>query len=445
MRLPLIAIVGTTGVGKSNFSIELARAISGEIINGDSMQVYRGLDNITNKHPMEERKGVPHHLLGHVDWKEEYSVHRFEDEVLRKIDEIRARGKVPILVGGTHYYIQSVLFNENIVREAERDTEGSLTPEQQTLLDSDSESVLHKLRELDPAVAEKFHPNDTRRIRRMLEICFASGKKPSEVFASQREDGKRQETRFPTLVFWMYSDKEVLYKRLDDRVDQMVQGGLFEEVKDMYKEYVKGVDLERGVWQVIGFKQFLGYLEGSTGPEEGIETMKAATRRYSKQQISWVSKKLLLQLQEANSSACLLDATDLTVWSQTVEHGVEVAQDFLADKSVDKSRLAPAHLQPLLTPKIDIEHSSNQQDWKHFKCDTCRDKDGATIVSVGQKAWDIHLKSNRHVKTLAAIKRREHNKRMKEASDKEKAKKNEEEEEKVEENRNMGNLGEPKE
>ena len=110
-KKPIISIVGTTGVGKSQFSIELAKKINGEIINADSMQVYKGVDIITNKHPFKEREGIPHHVMDHVDWSEEYFIHRFNNEANLAIEDIHSRGKVPIIVGGTHYYLQTLLFN----------------------------------------------------------------------------------------------------------------------------------------------------------------------------------------------------------------------------------------------------------------------------------------------------------------------------------------------
>ncbi|AOW04247.1 tRNA isopentenyltransferase [Yarrowia lipolytica] len=413
MKLPLIAIVGTTGVGKSNFSIELAKAISGEIINGDSMQVYQGLNQITNKHPMEERQGVPHHLLGHVSWKEEYGVHRFEDEVLTKIREIRARGKVPILVGGTHYYIQSVLFRENIVKIEEK---RELSQRELEVLDS-RDLCLSELRKLDPQIAQKFHPNDTRRIRRMLEICLLTGEKPSEVFSQQNKTKSRDRT----LVFWLFSDQQVLNDRLDKRVDGMLSNGLLEEIKDMYQIYREGdIDIERGVWQVIGFKQFLPFLEGKEGIETGLQVMKNDTRRYSKQQIGWISKKLLNQVRESSETFCVLDATDLSVWKQTIDHGVGVARDWLEGKDVEDKRLVSSKREELhkLVAREKTEFGARDVEYVQFECPTCVDKDGQHVVSVGKEALEIHLKSRRHVKTLQAIKKREHNMKMKEEMEK---------------------------
>lgn len=400
-------------MGKSNFSIELAKAISGEIINGDSMQVYEGLNQITNKHPMEEREGVPHHLLGHVSWKEEYGVHRFEDEVLTKIREIRARGKVPILVGGTHYYIQSVLFKENIVKIEEKK---ELSQQQLEVLDS-RDLCLSELRKLDPQIAQKFHPNDTRRIRRMLEICFLTGEKPSEVFSQQN----KTESRDRTLVFWLYSDQQVLNDRLDKRVDVMLSNGLLQEIKDMYGIYkADDIDLERGVWQVIGFKQFLPFLEGKENIENGVQVMKNDTRRYSKQQIGWISKKLLNQVRESRETFCVLDATDLSEWKQTVAHGVQVARDWLEGKEVEEQRLVSSQREELqnLVAREKTEFGSRDVQYVQFECPTCVDKDGQHVVSVGKEALDIHLKSRRHIKTLQAIKKREHNMKMKEEVEK---------------------------
>lgn len=401
----LITIIGTTGVGKSQFSIELAKALNGEIINGDSMQVYRGLDNITNKHPLEERENIPHHLLGHCAWSDEYSVQQFEKEALNIIDDIHARGKLPILVGGTHYYNQAVIFknatlstatgprsgtdidnpesNENCLEEKNK-----LTKEQVEILDGPTSIILQHLKEHDPLVAQKFHPNDGRRIRRALEIFYTTGIKPSTIYLQQKNN-KSQNTqhqdelaqvessdtnknsklsaRFKTMVFWIWSEQEALNKRLDDRVDVMIKNGLESEIDEMYQEYSSlkndssttssnEPDLTKGVWQVIGFRQFLPWLETSKSDpsafEAGVDEMKRNTRRYSKQQTKFMKNTLMPKINEViaenkqeketrNSSdqsekenpslvATILDATDLSQWKANVGlKGIKLAQAFV--------------------------------------------------------------------------------------------------------------------
>ncbi|KAG7935537.1 hypothetical protein KL934_002096 [Ogataea polymorpha] len=159
MSCKVISVIGTTGVGKSQFAVELARAVDGEIVNADSMQMYRGLDQITNKHPVAERKGVPHHVMDHVPWDTEYYIHRFKQEAMAAIADIHKRGKTAILVGGTHYYLQSLLFLNKTLDTA---TAEPLTEAERAILDGPPDDVFRTLQQKDPVVAQKFHPNDHR-------------------------------------------------------------------------------------------------------------------------------------------------------------------------------------------------------------------------------------------------------------------------------------------
>lgn len=287
--MKVIVIAGTTGVGKSQLSIQLAQKFNGEVINSDSMQVYKGVPIITNKHPIEERNGITHHVMNHVDWTEEYYLHRFEKECNDAIKDIHSRGKIAIVVGGTHYYLQC-LFNKHVDSGSKE-----LTSEENQILNSeDPELVYDTLKKCDPEIACKFHPNDTRRVQRMLEIFYRSGRKPSETFAEQKTT-----LLYDTLFFWLYSDPDPLNKRLDDRVDKMLETGGMEEINELYnffkaKNYESG-QCENGVWQVIGFKEFLPWLthQPSVSLEDCVERMKIRTRQYAKKQVKWIKKMLI--------------------------------------------------------------------------------------------------------------------------------------------------------
>ena len=235
IKKPIISIVGTTGVGKSQFSIELAKKINGEVINADSMQVYKGADIITNKHPIEERENVPHHVMDHVDWSEEYFIHRFNKEANHAINDIHSRGKIPIIVGGTHYYLQTLLFNNKTM---ENKKERELTKTEIELLDGPTNLLFEELQKIDPIIAEKFHPQDHRKLRRAVEIWYTTGQKPSDLYIEQKLDEQEQSSlKYNTLVFWLYSDPKVLQNRLDKRVDKMMETGAEKEIDELFQHY----------------------------------------------------------------------------------------------------------------------------------------------------------------------------------------------------------------
>ncbi|KAI4767093.1 tRNA isopentenyltransferase-like protein, partial [Aureobasidium sp. EXF-8845] len=310
-RAPLVAVVGATGTGKSELAVNIARKFNGEIINGDAMQLYEGLPVITNKMPEDERDGIPHHLLGCISLNEEtWTVGNFVSNALAKISEIRARGRLPILVGGTHYYTQSLLFHDALANKAQEE-EPAQNAERPAIFEEPTEVLLAKLREVDPVMADRWHPNDRRKIQRSLEIWLQTGRKASDIYEEQRT---RRETashevlsddtqdasllRMRTLVLWVGAQSDMLSKRLDTRVDKMVTQGLLDEVStlsDFYDSRIadsESIDTTRGIWVAIGYKEFLEYQaalrKGDTSPTQlskllaqAIEKTKAGTRQYA--------------------------------------------------------------------------------------------------------------------------------------------------------------------
>lgn len=388
----VIVIAGTTGVGKSQLSIQLAKKLNGEVINSDSMQVYKGLPIITNKHPVEEREGVPHHVMNHVDWSEEYYLHRFEKECINAIEDIHRRGKLAIVVGGTHYYLQ-VLFNKHV-----KSTQRNMTKEEKELINSgNSQLIYDTLKMYDPAIATRFHPNDTRRVQRMLEIYFESGKKPSETYAEQEIL-----LRYNTLFLWLYSDMDVLGKRLDERVDKMLETGAMQEIKELYDYFQKNQytmeQCENGVWQVIGFKEFLPWLmneEKSAKIEDGIERMKIRTRQYAKKQVKWIRKMLI---PDVNGEVYVLDASDLSKWNDKVlVRSMNIAEQFFEDKPIQDLHV-PERLDGILNTGKTQDKS--QRDWQQYVCAICRDQNDKSLIAIGEANWQIHLKSRRHRSNL---------------------------------------------
>lgn len=400
----------------------MAKRFNGEIINADSMQMYIGVPIITNKHPMEERAGIPHHVMNHVQWEEEYFIHRFSQEAGDKIDDIHNRGKLPIIVGGTHYYLNSLLFNNKTISgEKVDDISAQLTAEQLAILDGPSEHILEQLQILDPQVAQKFHPNDTRRIRRALEILYTTNKQASQHYSSQSQAATRNTTlKYNTLPFWLYSQKPQLDKRLDDRVDKMLSLGGMTEIKELYDYYAQQPqlpDLERGVWQVIGFKEFLPWLTTDQTDEmllkECVESMKAHTRQYAKKQVKWIRSSLAADLKKEKlheyingGRLFVLDATDLEQWDQNVsQRGVKITEDFINGVTPPRATQIPQTLPDDILPKDEITEDKSTQ-WKHITCPVCRNPDDTQLVLVGDQQYQIHLKSKRHRSNLDRGKRK---------------------------------------
>ncbi|KAK9359245.1 IPP transferase-domain-containing protein [Lipomyces starkeyi] len=430
MRLPkqnLIAVIGTTGVGKSKLSVALARVLNGEVINGDSMQMYRGLDTITNKHPIPERHNIPHHLLGHItDRSSEYGLPQFEREAAKVVDDIQRRAKVPILVGGTHYYIQSFLMRNMTVASSEP---RNLSEEEAKFLDEcDTSELFAKLKGVDPLIASKFHPRDRRKLRRALEICWTTGRKASQIYADQKQHGQNQQVdnaRYRTLVFWVWSKPEALNPRLHDRVDDMVnKGNLLDEVQEMSELYLNLdplPDVDRGIWQVIGFKEFLPYnVSGKDEDrEKGIQDMKRATVKYATTQVRWIRRKWLVAAAETGNdvTTVLLDASDLSQWDEKVEQpATEIAKEFLSGQEIHRSLRVPDGLEDMVQPAQEKDNSARPDNWRHFACDICMD-DGEKFVCVGEERWKVHLRSRRHRQTLKHINERAAFERWKAARD----------------------------
>ncbi|KAH3671077.1 hypothetical protein OGAPHI_000788 [Ogataea philodendri] len=386
----VISVIGTTGVGKSQFAVELARAIDGEIINADSMQMYRGLDQITNKHPVNERYGVPHHVMDHVAWDAEYYIHRFKQEAMEAIEDIHSRGKTAILVGGTHYYLQSLLF---LNRTLDGTQAAKLSEEEQAILDGPADKVFETLMQKDPKVAQKFHPNDRRRVRRALEIYFSTKTKTSELYGQQRQQ-TASTLRYNTLFFWLYAKTAVLDTRLDSRVDKMIQHGALDEVRQMnefYQQMDPKMELDRGVWQVIGYKELVPCLDSSESLESCVETMKRATRRYARKQVRWIANTLSRELAVEEEHGWMnggriitLDATDLDSWEQTVaQRGISICNEFLAGSTLANYEAVPKSLQDELKPKETFEYN-DETKWKHYYCETCVDSDGNPKLFLGE-------------------------------------------------------------
>jgi tRNA dimethylallyltransferase len=279
-RPPLLVLIGPTAVGKTALSLKIAKAADAEIISGDSMQVYRGMDIGTAKLPPEEREGISHHLIDILDPREPFSVSQFQRLCMEKIEEIRKRGKLPFIVGGTGLYIESVCYGYSF--EGDGGNEAFRERMKQFALEHGPEALHARLAALDPVAASRLHANDLKRVIRALEVIEATGRPFSEIQSQRRKDQK--ESPFNLCLIGLTMDRQLLYRRIDQRVDEMIEQGLVEEVEALLKA---GVPRTAVSMQGLGYKEIAAYLCGETDLASAIEQLKRDTRRFAKRQLSW--------------------------------------------------------------------------------------------------------------------------------------------------------------
>jgi tRNA dimethylallyltransferase len=272
----VIAIVGPTAVGKTKLSIEVAKKFNGEIISGDAMQIYRGLDIGTAKITTEEMEGIKHHLIDEKNPDEPYSVAEFQKAVRAKIEDISTRGKVPIIVGGTGLYVKAVLYDYEF-------SETALTNEEQyeTLT---NEEVHEKLASIDPESAKMLHPNNRRRVVRAINIYYETNKTKSETL--EKQDKKLM---YDVLLIGLTDERSVLYERINARVDNMIAHGLIDEVGALHHS---GIVRETQAIQAIGYKEIYDYLDGMIDLETAVELVKRNSRRLAKRQYTWFRNQM---------------------------------------------------------------------------------------------------------------------------------------------------------
>ncbi|MDE4086421.1 tRNA (adenosine(37)-N6)-dimethylallyltransferase MiaA [Planococcus maritimus] len=272
----VIAIVGPTASGKTALSIELAKRFNGEIINGDSMQVYRGMDIGTAKIRSEEMNGIPHHLLDIRNPDESFSVAEYQSLVREKIKEIQQRGRLPIIVGGTGLYVQSVLFDYRFsTQQVDEELRHTLHTELERL---GPEAMHSKLMALDSEI--DIHPNNTRRVLRALEILLSG---------EEKEDGSlAQAPMYDELIIGLDVPRAKLYERIDSRVDGMMADGLLDEVRRLYDSGLRDVQSIKA----IGYKELYGYFDGLYSLEEAVFKLKRNSRKYAKRQFTYFRNKM---------------------------------------------------------------------------------------------------------------------------------------------------------
>lgn len=282
MKKPLVVLTGPTAVGKTKASIGLAKEIGGEIISADSMQVYKHMDIGSAKIRPEEMEGVPHFLVDELKPWEEFHVVRFQQMAKAAMEKIYARHHIPIVVGGTGFYIQALLYDVDF---SENDGDASYRHGLEEIARKEGGQVLHeKLRSVDKMAAEQIHANNVKRVIRALEFYHQTGQRISE--HNERERQKESPYRF--VYFVLNDDRKRLYERIDRRVEQMLNDGLVKEVAALKS---MGCTRDMVSMQGLGYKEILAYLEGELSLEEAVYRLKRDTRHFAKRQITWFKRE----------------------------------------------------------------------------------------------------------------------------------------------------------
>lgn len=281
-KKPLVVLTGPTAVGKTKASIGLAKVIGGEIISADSMQVYEYMNIGSAKIRPEEMQGVPHYLIDDLKPWDEFHVVRFQQMAKKAMEQIYANGHIPIVVGGTGFYIQALLYDIDFTDTAQDDT---YRAELENLVKEKGAAYLHNmLRKVDPKSAEDIHANNVKRVIRALEYYRQTGQKMSE----HNEEERRKESPYEFVYFVLNAPREQLYARIDRRVDQMIEEGLVDEVKHL-KEL--GCTKEMVSMQGLGYKEILAYLDGKYDLDTAVYTIKRDTRHFAKRQLTWFRRE----------------------------------------------------------------------------------------------------------------------------------------------------------
>ena len=281
-KKPLIILTGPTAVGKTAVSIELAKKINGEIISADSMQIYKYMDIGSAKIKPDEMEGIPHYLVDVLEPSEEFNVVKFKEMALQALEEIYSKGKIPIVVGGTGFYIQALLYDIDFTENTQ---DSNYRQELDGILKRHGNAYLHELlKSVDPQAALEIHPNNIKKVIRALEFYHSSGQKISE----HNEKERQRQSPYNFVYFVLNDIRNLLYERINKRVDLMIEAGLVEEVtklRDM------GLTRDMVSMQGLGYKEIMAYLEEETILEEAVILLKRDTRHFAKRQLTWFRRE----------------------------------------------------------------------------------------------------------------------------------------------------------
>ncbi|XP_054288849.1 tRNA dimethylallyltransferase-like [Macrosteles quadrilineatus] len=397
------------------------------------MQVYKGLDIVTNKVTKEEQKEVPHHMIDYLGPGEPIKVVDFRDRALRVIDDLQQRRKVPVIAGGTYYYVESLLWNflmdaspppqkrprldvsglGNLSYLIADTGDNVMVDPVEKLAAGDKEKLHQALQSVDPARANELHPNNVRKVIRSLQVVQSTGRRHSELIEEQRAAGGGSHAgplRFPnSAILWITCQQDTLDSRLDARVDKMVTQGLVEELQQFHDEYnrqriqsdeggPRTPAYTLGIYQSIGFKEFHPYLmlgeeerkgkEGRKLLEEGVKLMKIATRQYARRQVKWIRKRFLCRGEEQVPPLYTLDGSNLDHWdSEVKEKAFSIVTSILDGSS------CPVSPEPIEKPQL-VDHTLR-------RCDVC------DRLFEGIQQLEGHMKSMKHKRKLKKLSREE--------------------------------------
>ena len=277
MKDRLIVISGPTACGKTAVSVELAKSIGGEIVSADSMQVYRGMDIGTAKIMPDEMQGIPHYLIDEFDPDEDFNVAKFQQRAKKYISDIISRGKMPIVAGGTGFYINALVYDNDFAKE---DEESEIRRQLQEEAKQKGAEHMHGiLKEIDPESAEKIHKNNVKKVIRAIEFYRLNGKKIS----THNAEEKQRETAYDAKIFVLDMSRERLYERIEKRIDIMLEQGLLKEVESLLEKYSPSLVSMQG----LGYKEFVPYFKGECTLDEAVYALKKSTRHFAKRQLTW--------------------------------------------------------------------------------------------------------------------------------------------------------------
>ena len=304
----IVVVCGPTASGKTKLAVDLAKEFNGEIISADSMQIYKGMDIASAKPTEEEKEGIPHHLMDFLDPRCGYSVADYVIEARRLISDIAARGKLPIICGGTGLYINAVV--DNIEFDDTGSDPGYREELKAIAREKGNGAVLEMLREIDPESAERLHENNLSRVIRALEVYHLSGRTMTEIQAESRKNPSPYEPCM-LMIDW---DREVLYDRINRRVDIMLEKGLLEEAREFFthEDYVTAS-------QAIGYKELKPYFDGEKELSECAEHLKQETRKYAKRQLTWFRK---------DSRISLISAEETTKYDEILKNAEKIIKKY---------------------------------------------------------------------------------------------------------------------
>lgn len=286
MKEKIIVISGPTGIGKSKVAVELAKKLgNAEIISSDSMQIYKEMSIGTAKVTDEEMSGIKHHMIDEVSIHDNFSVYDYQKKTKKLISNMNKHGTIPIIIGGTGLYINSLLYKLDFSSEAEdKELREKLNKEAELY---GKEYLYNKLKELDPEYAEKLSVNDTFRIIRALEVIYKSGNKYSE----ENKNFREYNDEYDKLIYILQTDRDLLYDRINKRVDKMFAAGLLDEVKDIIKDMSSEEIASNRALLAIGYKELISYLQGEITYERAVDLIKQKSRNYAKRQLTWFRRE----------------------------------------------------------------------------------------------------------------------------------------------------------